>query len=195
MTTFKKISNIFSDAFKANSNSTNYTAQLDKLIFSCMEINLNLWKLEDIARMKDLGFESIANAKMEIDKNNQIRNENIRSMDLEFEQTLNNKILVPNENFHAESPAMLIDRIAILFIKRQMIEKIETLIADKNLRDEYLKKGKIVEEQLNDSGKFLDSYLQKIQKGVAFFKVYEPIKIYNDERIRNYIKNLAQNEQ
>lgn len=190
MITFQKISNIFSNALNSKPSSLNQTTEINKLINLCMEINLKLWRLEDIARMKDLGFERIAKAKIEIDKYNQIRNEIIQSIDFEFERLLQSSSINSQENFYAESPGMLIDRIAILFIKQVMIKKITLLIDDKQLRDEYLEKGKNVEQQTKDTGAFLDTYFLRIQRGEAFFKIYKLTKIYNDTRIKVYIKQL-----
>lgn len=175
---------------ETNSSSIIYTRQLDNLISSCMEVNLKLWKLEDEARMKNKGFKSIAIAKGEIDQNNHIRNEIIQNLDMQIEHMLNNNSLGTHEKYQAESPGMLIDRIAILFIKQMKIWKLTIVISDENLKAEYLEKWKIVTQQISDSGKFLDYYLDKIKNGTAFFKIYRPMKIYNDERIKKYLQSL-----
>lgn len=195
MITFHKISNIFSGVLNSNSNSGNQTEELDRLVLFCIGINLKLWRLEDIARMKNLGFESIAKAKMEIDKKNQIRNDNIHKIDLEFEQIIPDNLFKSQQVFYSESPGMLIDRMAILFIKQNMIKKIVLQIREEYLKEEYLEKEKEVSQQIKDTGAFLDLYFQKIQTGEIFFKVCSPLKIYNDKRIRNYIRNLTQNQE
>lgn len=43
---------------------------------------------------------------------------------------------------------------------------------------------------MNDLGVFLDSYFDKIENGEAYFKVYNPLKIYNDARVKSYIQLL-----
>lgn len=195
MITFQKISNIFSKVLFNNSTSTNYTENIDKLIKSCIKINQKLWKLEDTARIKELGFESIVLTKQEIDKSNQIRNDLIQKIDFEIEKILKNDSSGPKEKFYAESPGMIIDRLAILYIKLFVIRKITVLIMDEKLKAEYLEKEKSVSDQIDKIGVFLNSYFSKIQKGKVFFKVQKSIKIYNDERVKTYIKNLAQGDQ
>src|SRR5205085_513746 len=105
----------------------------------------------------------IANAKIEIDKTNQIRNDNIQKMDAEIEQAFHNNPDLQKEKYVAESPGMLIDRIAILFIKRSMIEKITALIKEDVLKREYSEKLIEMDRQINYGGNYLDSYLTKIK--------------------------------
>lgn len=188
MLNFKKISEIFFNALE-NKPAASDTAY--NLIHDCITVNLHLWKQEDIARMKDLGFEKIANAKAEIDKTNQIRNDNIQKMDAEIENIFHNDPHLPAEKYVAESPGMLIDRIAILFIKRSMIEKITALIDSKELKREYSEKLNEMEAQISYGGNYLDMYLTKIKTREAFFKIHKPVKIYNDSRVKDYIKSLT----
>ncbi len=192
MITFQNISDIFWNFLNSNSVHMNHVDDLSHLIKSSIEVNQRQWNLEDITRMKELGFESVALAKQEIDKSNQIRNDLIQKMDVEIEKILDNDPLGPKEKFYAESPGMIIDRLAILSIKLSVIRKITVLITDKHLKAEYLGKEKDVSEQINEIGTFLDSYFFKIRKGEVFFKVQKSIKIYNDKGVRTYIKNLME---
>ncbi len=190
MLTFQKISYIFSKFLDNTLIDANKIENLDRLIKSCIEINQKIWKLEDIARMKELGTESIALAKYQIDESNQIRNNLIYKIDLEIEKMIKNDPSGPKEKFYAESPGTIIDRLAILSIKLSVIRKITTLITDEYLKVEYLDKGNAVSNQIDEIGAFLDLYFLKIKKGDVFFKVQKSIKIYNDKRVRVYIKNV-----
>lgn len=194
MLNFQKISNLFQD-FLNNSGSRRISdaETLEDLIVSCIGVNQTLWRLEDRTRMKNLGFKSIALAKAEINKNNQRRNDLIKKMDLAISKALNNHLLDTKGRFYAESPGMIIDRLSILFIKLSVLKKINSLIKEEGLKREYLEKEKTVSSQINDLGEFLDLYFSRIREGEMFFKIQQPIKIYNDERIKKYIKVLDRN--
>lgn len=190
---YQYISNVF--RYSLNQNTTSFEAhnEISKLLFACIEINKRLWKLEDISRMHELGFEAIAKAKMEIDTVNQKRNETINELDLILDKYLSNTQLESLTNFHSESPGMLIDRIAILFIRHHFIQELIIVIEDKELQHEYLDKEKQLTQNMNDLGEFLNSYINKIVNGEAFFKVFRPLKIYNDDRVKKYIQLLHRN--
>lgn len=82
MVTFAEITQISTTALTVA--LPQHKSLLTEHIFNNMEANLQLWKYEDRARKKDEGFESVAKAKSEIDHHNQVRNELIHLMDLEF---------------------------------------------------------------------------------------------------------------
>ncbi len=185
---FKKISKIFSNFLTNASTNLVIKRKLDHLIKANIEINQKLWNLEDSARMADLGAEYIANVKQEIDKTNQKRNDLIRQVDIEIKKQI--KPSSPAKQFYSESPGMIIDRLAILFIKLSVIERLLLMIKEKALKQDYLNKKKMVSRQIVYLGDFLDSYFIKIKQGKAFFKVQQPVKIYNDNRVKKYIKLL-----
>lgn len=191
---YRDIADVFYHSLNISSTPFKAETEISRLIFLCIEINKQLWELEDVSRMHLLGFENVAKAKMQIDSANQRRNEIINQLDVLLEKHLGNIQSKSLEKFYAESPAMLIDRIAILYIRLQFIEKLIALIGDKDLRKEYLEKRKYITRNINDLGVFLDSYFNKIEKGEAYFKVYKPLKIYNDERVKQYIQNLSHNK-
>jgi hypothetical protein len=141
--------------------------------------------------MHEFGFEAIAKTKMEIDLANQRRNETINQLDVMFDKVLGNVQSESLEKFYSESPAILIDRIAIMFIRHHFIQELLAVIQDEVFLHEYLDKEKQLTQNMNDLGEFLNSYFYKIKNGEVFFKVYKPLKIYNDERIKKYIKTLT----
>ena len=187
---YQHISDVFQHSLEKSSTPFKAETEISQLIFSCIEINKQLWKLEDISRMHHLGFENIAKAKMEIDLANQRRNETINQLDVQLEKLLGNVQSESLEKFYSESPAILIDRIAIMFIRHHFIKELIAVIEDKELRHEYLDKEKLLTQNMNDFGEFLDSYFVKIENGEAYFKVYKPLKIYNDDRVKKYIQLL-----
>ena len=189
--TYKYISRTFQNTLSQCCDEIEGENVVGRLLFHCIEINKTLWHLEDVSRMHDLGFENIAKAKMEIDLANQKRNETINQLDLLLDKHLGNVPLQSLDKFYSESPGMLIDRMAILFLRHNFIKQLVVHIENKELRDEYLEKEKQLIQNLNDLGIFLDSFFDKISNGEAFFKIYKPLKIYNDQRIKNYIKRLT----
>jgi len=154
-----------------------------------METNLEQWGLEDSARMTELGSEHVAKTKQEIDKNNQIRNDLIREMDIEIAKQIDISS-GSQEQFYSESPGMIIDRLSILFIKLAVIRGLLLVIKENDLQEEYKEKENIILKQIDHIGKFLDAYFARLERKEVFFEVQQAVKIYNDERVRKYIKLL-----
>lgn len=189
---FKTILVIFSDFLADTSASPKFEKKLDHMIKASIEINQKLWNLEDSVRMIDLGAEYVAKVKQEIDKTNQSRNDLIRQIDTEIEKQIKPSKLA--KQFYSETPGMIIDRLAILFIKLSVIEDLLLIIKEKDLRQDYLNKKKMISMQITRIGNFLDSYLAKIKQGKVFFEIQQPVKIYNDNRIKRYIKLLQRSK-
>ena len=153
-------------------------------------MNQKLWDLEDSARMIEFGSEHVAITKREIDKSNQIRNDLIREIDTEIGNQM--RVIPPNsqEQFYSESPGVIIDRLSILYIKLSVIKNLLLVIEEEDLKKEYREKEKIILGKINRLGNFLDSYINKLKDKEAFFEVQQPVKIYNDTRVKKYIKLL-----
>lgn len=191
MIDFKTISKIFSD-FIEGKHGGEYKKHLHHLIWINIKTNKILWDLEDLVRLSELGDKQVADIKKEIDKNNQIRNNLIREMDIEIASRMG---IYPgsHEEFYSESPGMIIDRLAIIFIKLLTIRKLLPIITENDLREEYQEKENIVLGQFDRIGNFLDSYFSRLTNKEIFFEVQQPVKIYNDARIRKYIEILRRN--
>lgn len=185
-----------SEVFQGNLSKyirTHNNNEFTKLLEDCINTNIKLWRLEDISRMHDLGNESIANAKIKIDVFNQIRNETIAKLDHYLTNHLNNTNLNGFANFISESPGILIDRISILHIKRYFVNQLLQQIQNKEIKNEYQNIEEQICENINDLGTYLDTLFKKILKGESFFKIYRPLKVYNDKRVQTYIKNIGNN--
>jgi len=188
--TFQYISKVFYHYLSETSKEFEAENEIDRLLLDCIANNKQLWQLEDIARMHHLGFESIANAKMRIDEINQSRNETINKLDLLLDKNLCNVQLESSSKFYSESPGMLLDRLAILFLKQNFMRQLVVKIDEKNLQNEYLKKELLLNQNIAELGLFTDLYFDRIRKGEAFFKIYQPLKIYNEHRIKKYLKTI-----
>lgn len=187
--TFSKISKTFSDFIKNPKVDSVYSDEVQKLIYLLIKTNKTLWDLEDSARLSELGDGHIASTKKNIDVYNQKRNDLIGEIDTVFHKLLNVSEGM-EESFYSESPGMIIDRISIIFIKLSVVQKLISVIEEDGLKMEYLEKGKILEKQIESIGNFLDLYIKRLLKKKVFFEIQQPVKIYNDTRVRRYIKHV-----
>lgn len=188
MYNIKTISKIFSDVLDGIFTDFGYGDQLSRFIRLNMETNLKLWDLEDSARMIELGSDHVARAKQEIDKNNQIRNDLIREMDTEIAKQIDISSGI-QEQFYSESPGMIIDRLSILHIKMKVICNLLLVIKEKDLQEDYKEKEKIIQKQIDHISMFLDAYFARLERKEVFFEVQQAVKIYNNERVRKYLRN------
>ena len=192
MINFTTISSIFSDFIKNIKLENDYEDEFLKLIYFLIKTNKILWDLEDSARLSELGNNHVAEAKKNIDVNNQQRNNLIREIDIALYKLLN-ITSGDSEDFYGESPGMIIDRLSIIFIKHSVVQKIVSVVKEDDLRSEYLEKEKILLGQIKNIGNFFDVYMQKLVNKQVFFEIQEPVKIYNDARIKIYINQILGN--
>lgn len=192
MISYESIFSIFENYLNDAPSNASYANQLKKLIKTNIKLNKKLWDLEDSARFVRRGLKPIARIKKEIDRCNQMRNENVSAIDKEFAKRLKVVSGGPIEKCYAESPGMLIDRIAILHIRMALIKQLLGVMKEADLVSEYKSKEKSVVAKLDVLGGLLDLYLNKIARKEMFFIIYEPVKIYNDKRVRKYIRIIRQ---
>jgi len=186
---FSTISSIFSHFVKDTSGENDYEDELQKLAYFLIKTNKILWNLEDSARLLELGDKHVAEAKENIDVNNQQRNNLIREIDTFLYKLLSITPSLPDK-FYSESPGMIIDRLSIIYIKLSVVQKIISIIKEDDLKSEYLDNEKILSGQIKNIGNFLDMYIDKLVKKEVYFEIQQPVKIYNDTRVRKYIKYL-----
>jgi len=186
--TFSKISAIFSNFIK-NPKVDSIYDNVQKLVYLIIKINKTLWNLEDSARLSELGDKHVAEVKKNIDIYNQQRNDLIREIDTVLRRLLDVSRGV-KESFYSESPGMIIDRLSIIFIKLAVVQKIISVIREDDIKLEYLEKEKILVGQIESIGNFLDLYIERLLKKEVFFEIQQPVKIYNDTRVRKYIKDF-----
>ena len=186
--TFSKISAIFSNFIKNPKVDSTYD-NVQKLVYLIIKINKTLWNLEDSARLSELGDKHVAEVKKNIDIYNQQRNDLIREIDTVLRRLLDVSRGV-KESFYSESPGIIIDRLSIIFIKLAVVQKIISVIREDDIKLEYLEKEKIPVGQIESIGNFLDLYIERLLKKEVFFEIQQPVKIYNDTRVRKYIKDF-----
>ena len=186
--TSSKILSIFSDFIKKPEEDSMHDDEVQRLVYLIIKANKTLWDLEDSARLPELGDGHVASAKKNIDIYNQQRNDLIRKIDTALDRLLDVSRGF-EDSFYSESPGMIVDRLSIIFIKLSVVQKMISLIEEDSLRLEYLKKEKILLSQIKSIGNFLDLYIERLLKKEVFFEIQQSVKIYNDARVRKYIKH------
>lgn len=142
--------------------------------------NYQLWHAEDRARRDDMGYEFVYQAKREIDKFNQQRNNRMEAMD----QWLLTHIKPAHFSecpLHSETPGMIIDRLSIMSLKiYHMHEQAIRDDVDASHRDICLEKFHTLTIQREDLSQCFQMFMHEIVNKKKTFKVYYQLKMYND---------------
>ncbi len=155
-----------------------------KFIEENMKWNFLLWHEEDIARIRDIDPMRIVEAKRNIDQYNQARNNAMEKIDEWILKYLLTNSIKPGERIHSETPGMMIDRLAIMGLKKYHMEE-ETLRrdADASHIEKCIQKVSILKEQIGDLSESLALVLSELQASKLRFKVYRQLKMYNDPEL------------
>jgi hypothetical protein len=142
-------------------------------------MNFDLWHEEDVARRDDLGDARIREAKRNIDRFNQARNDAIERLDEWILRQL--PPLAESSPLHSETPGMIIDRLSILALKvyHMQIEAARESATEEHRRRCSEKLARLT-EQLHDLKNCLAELLAQLPAGTRRFKVYRQMKMYND---------------
>ena len=159
-------------------------------------VNFELWHQEDMARDPDAPDSKIAAVKRAIDVLNQLRNDMIEQMDQYLLDELQNKKIkyTSETEMNSETPGSIIDRLSINALKiYHMDEEIQRL----DVTDEHRKKcsGKlsVLQDQRNDLKKSLEKLLADLSNGKKRLKVYQQMKMYNDENLNPVLYQKGKN--
>ena len=159
-------------------------------------VNFELWHQEDMARDPDAPDSKIAAVKRAIDVLNQRRNDMIEQMDQYLLNALQSKNIkyTADAEMNSETPGSIIDRLSINALKiYHMDEEIQRL----DVTDEHRKKcsGKlsVLQDQRNDLKKSLETLLADLSSGKKRLKVYQQMKMYNDENLNPVLYQKGKN--
>ncbi|MCH2284518.1 MAG: DUF4254 domain-containing protein [SAR324 cluster bacterium] len=159
-------------------------------------VNFELWHQEDMARDPDAPDSKIAAVKRAIDVLNQRRNDMIEQMDQYLLDALQSKNIkyTADAEMNSETPGSIIDRLSINALKiYHMDEEIQRL----DVTDEHRKKcsGKlsVLQDQRNDLKKSLETLLADLSSGKKRLKVYQQMKMYNDENLNPVLYQKGKN--
>ena len=167
---------------ESTSESLDFTA----LVSTQHQVNFELWHQEDLARDPDVSDSKIAGVKRAIDVLNQRRNDLIEQLD----QFLVNVLSRENVNttdqteLNSETPGSMIDRLSINALKiYHMNEEIQREDVADSHRKKCFGKLSVLQEQREDLRQCLDKLLVDLSAGKKRLKVYQQMKMYNDESL------------
>ena len=156
------------------------------LVSTQHQINFELWHQEDMARDPDVSDSKIASVKRAIDVLNQRRNDLIERMD----QFLVNILFTGNvknnaeTEMNSETPGSMIDRLSINALKiYHMDEEIQREEVTAEHRNKCAGKLSVLQEQRKDLEQCLSKLLADLSSGEKRLKVYQQMKMYNDESL------------
>ena len=157
-----------------------------KLVSTQHQVNFELWHQEDMARDPDVSDSKIAAVKRAIDVFNQRRNDLIEQMDqflLNIINAENGKNNAETE-MNSETPGSMIDRLSINALKiYHMDEEIQREEATAVHREKCVAKLSVLREQREDLEQCLAKLLADLSSGEKQLKVYQQMKMYNDESL------------
>ena len=160
-------------------------------------VNFELWHQEDMARDPDAPDSKIAAVKRAIDVLNQRRNDMIEQMDQYLLTVLqkNNIQYTADAEMNSETPGSIIDRLSINALK---IYHMDEEIQRPNVADEHRKKCSVklsvLNDQRNDLKKSLETLLADLNNGKKRLKVYQQMKMYNDENLNPILYKKEKNK-
>ena len=162
------------------------SADFPSLVSTQHQVNFELWHQEDLARDPDVSDSKIAGVKRAIDVLNQRRNDLIEQLD----QFLVNVLSRENVNttdqteLNSETPGSMIDRLSINALKiYHMNEEIQREDVAESHRKKCFGKLSVLQEQREDLRQCLDKLLVDLSAGKKRLKVYQQMKMYNDESL------------
>ena len=172
------------------------TSDFPSLVSRQHYVNFELWHQEDMARDPDAPDSKIAAVKRAIDVLNQRRNDMIEQMDQYLlDELQNKKIMYTSETeMNSETPGSIIDRLSINALK---IYHMDEEIQRPNVKEEHRKKCSeklsVLHEQRNDLKESLKKLLSDLSNGKKRLKVYQQMKMYNDENLNPVLYQKAKN--
>ena len=154
-------------------------SELDELVVAQHRANFDLWHEEDQARDPRATPERIVEIKRAIDRLNQRRNDLTERIDEALLQAAGEqRAEVP---LHSETPGMMIDRLAILELKRfHTADEIARAGGDERHAQRNRERLSVLTEQRDDLRDALDDLWAQVMSGKRRFKLYRQMKMYND---------------
>ena len=142
---------------------------LTGLVAELAGVNLRQWDLEDTTRDTRAGDGAVAEANRAIDRLNLNRHRLVHEIDVAIGDTLEPS---PTAVLATESPAMVLDRLSVLVIRR-------TRTAEASAHDRaYADRLPALDAQLAALVGALDTYLAELRAGTRRFFVHDPLKLY-----------------
>lgn len=150
--------------------------------------NHRIWGLEDQVRRPDCDDSTIARAKRGIDRENQLRNDEIERIDDEVLRRLD-AIPVrsrPDAEAYSETPGSIIDRMSILSLRlHHMGVQATRLTASEDHRERCSRKTEALRAQSDHLARCLDTLVLRLGTGEARLYSMPHFKMYNDPTLNS----------
>jgi hypothetical protein len=142
---------------------------LGGLIAELARVNARQWDLEDTTRDSAATDGAVAAAKRSIDRLNLCRHQVVQEIDAAIALQLDPPTTA---TLATESPGMVLDRMAVLVIRRSRTDTA-------SLRDHaYADRLPALDAQLAALAMAFDSYVQELRSGARRFLPHDPLKLY-----------------
>lgn len=154
-----------------------------KIIEENHAYNFQLWQAEDRARREDKGHRFVYEAKREIDRFNQQRNNRMEAIDEGLARLIR---LSQAETcpIHSETPGMIIDRLSILSLKSfYMTIQTKRLDVDATHLDSCERKLSVLHTQHRQLNQCLYELFRDFTSQTRTFRPYHQLKMYNDPKL------------
>lgn len=142
------------------------------------------WHLEDIVRDPDIEPEYALQIKRRIDESNQRRTDVVELIDDYFWGRYKGVKILPHATINTESPAWALDRLSILCLK---IYHMEQEVRRVNVTQEHVRQCEtklyVLLEQKHDLIVAINQFLEDIEAGRKYMRVYKQMKMYNDPNL------------
>ncbi len=173
------------------------SADFPSLVSTQHQVNFELWHQEDLARDPGVSDSKIAEVKRAIDVLNQRRNDLIEQLDQFLVNVLSRENVKTTDQteLNSETPGSMIDRLSVNALKiYHMNEEIQREDAAEIHRKKCFGKLSILQEQREDLGQCLDKLLVDLSTGKKRLKVYQQMKMYNDESLNPVLYQKGESE-
>lgn len=152
----------------------------NRLYLKCW-IDTVQWHFEDIIRDPQIDPAEALLLKRRIDKSNQDRTDLVEQIDSYFREIYKDVKVQDDARINTESPAWAVDRLSILALKiYHMKEQVERPEASAEHKAKCQAKLDVLLEQQVDLSTAIDQFLEDIEAGRKYMKVYRQMKMYND---------------
>ncbi|HEX4023023.1 MAG TPA: DUF4254 domain-containing protein [Acidobacteriaceae bacterium] len=177
------------DAWTAQWHAEEFVASIEPSLEATLAIlhhaNFELWHEEDKARAPHADDAAIAQAKRNIDRINQQRNDQIEYCDAFLLEALApNRLPNSQAELHSETPGLMLDRLSILTLKRyHTLEEINRPNAPAGHAKRNRERLAVLDRQRNDLAACLDQLWASVLQGERRFVLYRQMKMYNDPEL------------
>ncbi len=164
-------------------------SEISHLLYRKNWIDTVQWHYEDIIRDPNIEPVAALRLKRQIDASNQDRTDLVEFIDSYFLDKYQGIEKNKDATINTESPAWAIDRLSILALKIYHMEEEATRTdASEEHRQKCQNKLNVLLEQKKDLCAAIDQLLEDIESGKKYMKVYQQMKMYNDNELNPILR-------